>query len=83
MRELYSEFSAPFCPEFGSLVLNSTFPRRMPSLHGKIPPAGELGARPMAGQLTLDQSIEVRILCPQPDIWLVSRQPSPRYLGKK
>src|SRR5512140_2628864 len=45
---------------------------------GKIPPAGIavrmlysqmagiLGARPMAGQLTLDQSIEVRILCPQP-----------------
>ena len=25
-----------------------------------------LRARPMAGQLTLDQSIEVRILCPQP-----------------
>jgi hypothetical protein len=46
--------------------------------HGKIPPAGSaiplrisgdgyvVGARPMAGQLTLDQSIEVRILCPQP-----------------
>lgn len=25
----------------------------------------ELGARPMAGHLTLDQTIEVRILCPQ------------------
>ena len=29
----------------------------------------ELGARPMAGLLTLDQPIEVRILCPQPKIW--------------
>jgi hypothetical protein len=28
-----------------------------------------LGARPMAGLLTLDQPIEVRILCPQPKIW--------------
>ena len=26
----------------------------------------ELGARPMAGRLTLDQLIRVRILCPQP-----------------
>jgi hypothetical protein len=32
----------------------------------KIPPAYELGARLMAGQLTLDQPIEVRLLCPQP-----------------
>ena len=40
---------------------------------GKIQPAGKMllgaaglvGARPMAGQLTLDQSIGVRLLCPQ------------------
>jgi hypothetical protein len=29
----------------------------------------ELGARPMAGRLTLDQQIGVRLLCPQPYIW--------------
>jgi hypothetical protein len=28
--------------------------------------ARSVGARPMAGQLTLDQSIGVRLLCPQP-----------------
>ena len=29
----------------------------------------ELGARPMAGRLTLDQLIGVQILCPQPEPW--------------
>lgn len=34
--------------------------------HATIPPVGNLvGARLMAGQLTLDQLVEVRILCPQ------------------
>jgi hypothetical protein len=57
---------------------------------GKIQPAGKMllyaaglvGARPMAGQLTLDQSIEVRILCPQP-IYGVQRHITARYGGKE
>ena len=58
---------------FSNFVKAVTNPRRMFSGRGKIQPAGKMlhiaaglvGARPMAGQLTLDQSIEVRILCPQ------------------
>ena len=34
--------------------------------HGRIPSARDLGARLMAGQLTLNQPVEVQILCPQP-----------------
>ena len=44
-------------------------PRRKALGRGKIRPLEipfrTLGARPMAGQLTLDQSIGVRVLCPQ------------------
>jgi hypothetical protein len=35
-------------------------------MRGRILPAGALGARLMVGRLTLDQLVEVRILCPQP-----------------
>jgi hypothetical protein len=40
----------------------------------------ELGARLMAGQLSLEQSVVVRIHCPQPHIWRYTA-PKPPPLG--
>jgi hypothetical protein len=40
-------------------------PLELPSRAVAAVAAGTVGARPMAGRLTLDQPIGVRLLCPQ------------------